>query len=85
MSDANAKKQKTDISAPASSRDPGKSSGVNHWPLLSDEVVLYILRLLPQKDLVKSSLIDRRFRDLSRDDSLWWFFGDEKIVRNLLF
>ena len=50
---------------------PGESDGVNHWPLLSDEVVIYILRLLPQKDLVRSSLIDRRFRTLSRDDSLW--------------
>ena len=72
MSDANAKKQKTaEIIAPASSQDPGESSGVNHWPRLSDEVVLYILRLLPREDLVKSSLIDRRFRTLSRDDSLW--------------
>ena len=68
----NAKKQKTAaIGGPASSKDPGESDGVNHWPLLSDEVVLYILRLLPQKDLVRSSLIDRRFRTLSRDDSLW--------------
>ncbi len=67
-----AKKQKTaDISKPVSSQDPGESCGVNHWPRLSDEVVLHILRLLPRKELVKSSLIDRRFRTLSRDDSLW--------------
>ena len=62
--------QKT-VAGPASSPDPGESSVVNHWPCLSDEVVVYILSLLPQKDLVNSSLIDRRFMELSRDDSLW--------------
>ena len=43
----------------------------NYWLCLSDEMVLFILRHLPQKDLVTVSLINRRFRDLSRDDSLW--------------
>lgn len=44
---------------------------INPWPRLSDEIVLLILRHLPRKDLVKVSLINKRFRDLSRDDSLW--------------
>ena len=44
---------------------------VNCWPILSDEVVLIILRLLPQKDLVTISMLDRRFRHLSQDPSLW--------------
>ena len=66
------KKQKTAASSgAASSQDPRESDGVNHWPLLSDEVVVYILGMLPQEDLVKSSLIDRRFGTLSRDVSLW--------------
>ena len=43
----------------------------NHWPRFSDEMALYILSHLPQKDLVSVSLISRKFRDLSRDDSLW--------------
>ena len=55
----------------SSSSSEGASSDVDHWTQLSDEVVLYILRLLPRKDLVRSSMISRRFRDLSRDDSLW--------------
>ena len=44
----------------------GASSDVDFWTQLSDEVVLCILSLLPKKDLVTSSLISRRFRDLSR-------------------
>ena len=44
---------------------------IDHWPRLSDEMVLFILGFLPQKDLVKVSLINRRMRKLSRDDSLW--------------
>lgn len=47
------------------------SFGINHWLCLSDEMVLCILSLLPRKDLVTVSLINRKFRDLSRDDSLW--------------
>ena len=66
-----AKKQKTaDTNEPVSRQYPEESDGANHWPRLSDEVVLYILRLLTQNDLVRSSLINRRFRTLSRDDSL---------------
>ena len=34
-------------------------------------MVLFILRFLPSKDLVKVSLINKRIRKLSRDDSLW--------------
>ena len=45
----------------------GKRS-INHWP---DEVVLFILRLLPQEDLVTISLINKRFWNLSKDPSLW--------------
>ena len=70
MSDA--KKHKIPALSPsASSKIPDASSAVDHWPRLSDEIVLIILRLLPEKDLVKSSLINKRFRDLSRDKSLW--------------
>ena len=47
------------------------SSGASHWMRLPDEMVLIILLHLPQKDLVTVSLINRRFRDISRDDSLW--------------
>ena len=34
-------------------------------------MVLFILRLLPQKDLVTVSKINKKLRDLTRDDSLW--------------
>jgi len=47
------------------------SSGANYWLCLSDEMALIILRHLSQKDLVTVSLINKKFRDLSRDDSLW--------------
>ena len=51
---------------------PGvNDTDINHWPRLSDEIALFILSHLPQKDLVSVSLISRKFRDLSRDDSLW--------------
>jgi len=53
----------------ASSDDQG--SGINHWLRLSDEMALYILRHLPQKSLKTVSLVNKKFRDLSRDDSLW--------------
>ena len=43
----------------------------NHWLRLSDEMVLLVFRQLPQKELVTISLVSKRFRDLSRDDSLW--------------
>ena len=43
----------------------------NHWSRLSDEVILSIFRLLPQKDLVTVSVMNKKFRDLSRDVSLW--------------
>ena len=39
---------------------------VDHWPSLSHEVILSIFCLLPQKDLVTLSMINRRFRDLSK-------------------
>lgn len=68
------KKQKTGgaLTGPASSgQDPEVSSGINYWRSLSDEMVLSILKMLPKKDLVTVSLINRRFRNLSKDDSLW--------------
>ena len=43
----------------------------NHWSRLSDEVILSIFRLLSQKDLVTVSVMNKKFRDLSRDVSLW--------------
>ena len=47
------------------------ATNINYWSHLSDEIVLYILRSLPQKDLVALSMMNKKFRDLSRDDSLW--------------
>jgi len=51
--------------------DQVQGPGIDHWPLLSDEVVLAILRYLPQKVLGTLSRVNKRMRDLSRDDSLW--------------
>ena len=48
-----------------------KGSGINHWLRLSDEMALYILRHLPQTSLKTVSLVNKKLRDLSRDDSLW--------------
>ena len=53
-------------------QDPGRGKqSINYWSSLSDEVVLFILRFLPQQDLVIISLVNRRFRHLSKDPSLW--------------
>ena len=55
-------------------RDKESSSPVsstNHWLRLSDEIVLLVFNQLSIKDLVTVSLVNKRFRDLSRDDSLW--------------
>lgn len=49
----------------------GQAAGTNHWLSLSNEMVFSILRLLPQKDLVTISRINKKFRDLSRDEGLW--------------
>ena len=68
------KKQKTDApteSAMEGQQHPEACSRIDHWQILSHEMVLFIFTMLPQKDLVKVSLINRRFRDLSRDASLW--------------
>ena len=67
------KRQKTGApTGPASSKqDPEVSDGINHWRSFSDEIVVFILKMLPKEDLVRVSMINRRFRDLSRDDSLW--------------
>ena len=51
--------------------DADQESGINHWLSLSDEMALYILRHLPQQSLKTVSLVNKKFRDLSRDDSLW--------------
>ena len=58
------------IEAPVAA-DPSTPTNTNHWPTLSNEMVLFILRHLPLKDLAKVSLINKEFRDFSRDDSLW--------------
>ena len=62
------KKLKTDARP-----EPGTDTNpvINHWKRLPDEVVVSILRFLPQKDLVNVSLINKKFRDVSRDSSLW--------------
>ena len=46
-------------------------SDTNYRTRLSDEIVLLILSKLSHKDLVTVSFINKKFRDLSRDDSLW--------------
>ena len=51
--------------------EPNGKRSINHWPSLSNEIALLILRLLPQKDRVTVSLVNRKFRDLSKDPSLW--------------
>ncbi len=56
---------------------------LNHWLFLSDEMVLYILRLLPHKDLVTVSLVNRQFRDLSRDASLMATLAYEDIKQDV--
>jgi len=53
----------------ASGDDQG--SGINYWLRLSDEMAIYILCHLPHKSLKTVSLVNKKFRDLSRDDSLW--------------
>ena len=65
------RKQKTEaLIKPSTDQEPGASSipVINHWLLLPDEMILYILRLLPAKDLANVPLINKKFRDLS---SLW--------------
>ena len=65
------KKTKNDDRGLASQdSDQVEGPGIDHWPLLSDEVVLTILRYLPQKVLGTLSMVSKRMRDLSRDDSL---------------
>ena len=60
---------KTLTAGPTGVQDPARDKrSINHWP---DEVVLFILRLLPQEDLVTISLINKRFWNLSKDPSLW--------------
>ena len=67
-----AKKKFKSQASPVAVNDQDTSTvPVDHWPILSNEVILFILRLLPQKDIVTISMINKRFRDLSRDASLW--------------
>ena len=64
----------TDICKAFFDKDEESSSPVsstNHWLRLSDEIVLLVFSQLPKQDLVTVSLVNKRFRDLSRDDSLW--------------
>ena len=69
---AMSKKTKNDDKGLAShDSDQVEGPGNDHWPLLSDEVVLTILRYLPQNVLVTLSMVNKRMRDISRDDSLW--------------
>ena len=53
------------------SNDSQNAAVTNHWLRLSNEMALSILCLLPQKDLVTISRVNRKFRELSMDDSLW--------------
>ncbi|XP_023019866.1 S-phase kinase-associated protein 2 [Leptinotarsa decemlineata] len=43
----------------------------NYFDLLSDEVILHILRWLPKTYLRDISLVSQRFHRLSQDESLW--------------
>ncbi|XP_018567474.1 S-phase kinase-associated protein 2 [Anoplophora glabripennis] len=43
----------------------------NYFDLLSDEVILHILRWLPKVYLMDIALVSRRFHRLSQDESLW--------------
>ena len=64
----------TDICKAFFDQDEESSSPVsstNHWLRLSDEIVLLVFSQLPKQDLVTVSLVNKRFRELSRDDSLW--------------
>ena len=58
------KKRKTDAR-----QDPETSATpvTHHLARLSDEVVMSIIRFLPQKDLLNDSLINKKFRNVSRD------------------
>lgn len=58
------KKRKTDArQEPETSANPV----THHLARLSDEVVLSIIRFLPQKDLLNDLLINKKFRNVSRD------------------
>ena len=66
------KKFKSQASSSVNDLDTSTVPDIDHWPRLSNEEILSILRLLPQKTLVTVvSMINKRFRDLSRDASLW--------------
>ncbi|CAG9819243.1 unnamed protein product [Phaedon cochleariae] len=43
----------------------------NYFNMLSDEVILHILRWLPKIHLMDISLVCRRFHRLTQDESLW--------------
>ncbi|KAG5864594.1 hypothetical protein JTB14_013948 [Gonioctena quinquepunctata] len=43
----------------------------NYFDLLSDEVILHVLRWLPKMYLRDISLVSRRFNRLAQDESLW--------------
>ncbi|XP_056635293.1 S-phase kinase-associated protein 2 [Diorhabda carinulata] len=43
----------------------------NYFDLLSDEVILYILRWLPKTYLMDIALVCKRFHRLTQDESLW--------------
>ena len=55
---------------------------INHWCRLSDEMALFILRMLPHEDLITVSFLNKKFRDLSRDASLWSTLAYEDIKLN---
>lgn len=65
------RKQRREALTKQSTDQEPEAGSINHWSRLSDEMVLFIFRLLPQEDLVTVSLINKKFRDLSRDASLW--------------
>ena len=65
------RKQRREALTKQSTDQEPKAGSINHWSQLSDEMVLLIFRLLPHEDLVTASLVNKKFRDLSRDASLW--------------
>ncbi|XP_035911602.1 S-phase kinase-associated protein 2 [Anopheles stephensi] len=55
-------------------KDPQKASAgeENPFDLLSDEIILHIMKWLPKKTLISCSLVNRRFYRVAKDETLWY-------------
>ena len=56
------------MEAAAGAPDQDSIINISNWP---EEMILLLFSYLSRKDLVKISEVNKRFRDLSRDGSLW--------------